>query len=417
MAAPPRAPDGLKVLIVSPVAFAPDWEGNRKRVRQIVELFGDAGAELHFLFVRHTDGDGARMAAELHGRYAEMPDPRREGFSQPWYFRMRLARFTGRHGFHNFDVDSWHSAAIDRRVAEIVAAQGIELVVCEYIFYSRALTGLAGVTTVIDTHDVFADRYRVLVELGRPPDWFSTPPRGERKALRRADFVLAIQQHDAAVFRGYGHTRVHTLPYLPSLAADAGIAPAEADPQAPVRLCFVGSDNDVNVAALESYLRDVHPALLAAGLDVECVAIGAVCKRFTDPASRSTAKLRWLGRVDHLDAELAQCDVLVNSVATGTGLPVKVLDALAAGLHVFASPGGVRGLPLLERLGAVQVLTRDAEWVAATRALAERKRSGAPLRQTACADMALLRSEVARAQSEFLHCVFAKVEQRRADRR
>jgi len=384
----------LKALVISPAAFLPDWEGNRKRVGQMVAMLEEFGFEVHFLFVRQADGDSSRMAAALNGRFHELPNKKRPRAWRPWFLRTRLARLFRAYSFCNFDVDSWYFDEIGALAKQIVEREGIDVVLSEYIFYSKTLELLKGVTTVIDAHDVFADRYKTYLAVGRKPEWFSTSEAGERRALARANFVLAIQDEDARCFRGYGHPGVHSIAYAPPVNASA-----DATRPGRLRLCFLGSANDFNRSALDTYLTRIHPQLQAAGIDFEVVVIGRVCEVFTH--AQQMPGTVWRGRVERLEEELASCDALINSLVTGTGLPIKVLDALSSGLHVLATDGGARGLPNRDALRSVIICDDDASWVAAVRQLAQRKREGVNLRAEAIADLGSIADYVNASKQRF----------------
>jgi len=164
-------------------------------------------------------------------------------------------------------------------------------------------------------------------------------------------------------------------------------------------LCFLGSANDFNRSALDTYLNRIHPKLRAAGIDFEVVVIGRVCEVF--PHAQQMPGTIWRGRVEQLEEELASCDALINSLVTGTGLPIKVLDALSSGLHVLATDGGARGLPNREALRSVVICDDDDAWVAAVRKLAQQKREGVNLRAQAVADLASIADHVNEAKRRF----------------
>ena len=410
-APPPLAPPmlsqsqrPLKALMISPSPFMPDWEGNRRRVRQMVDMLVEFGFEVHFLYVPNSQGDSKAMAVHLGANFHELPDRKRPRLWRWWHLKSKLGVLLKQYSWCNLGVDDWYFPEIGTAAAQIVEREGIQLVLCEYIFYSQALASLTGVVKVIDAHDVFGDRYKMFLELGRKPVWYSTPPDQERLAMARSDFVLAIQADDAAVFKDYGHGGVHTLEYAPTAPA---AAPTSVSPPGPLRLCFLGSANDINVSALDDYLRAIHPELLAAGIIFEVVVIGEVCERFKHLAP--IRQVSWRGRVANLDSVLSTCDVLVNSVATGTGLPIKVLDGLSNGLHVMATDGGARGLPMRETLASVHICSTTGAWVDTARDLAQRKRGGENLCAVAIGDINAIVAYVKDEQAQLKSMIFDRI--------
>lgn len=380
-----------KLLVVSPVAFAPDWQGSRKRVKQMVEVMERFGFEVHFVFVRgkdQRDADSASMSQRLHGRFVELRDRKSTSRLSPWYLQARIASKLRLYRFCNISPDAWYFDEIGQTVKEIVAREGIDVLLVEYPFYSKVLDSTPGVLKIIDMHDVFADRYKEFLRNGkRPVPWYSVSRAGERKSIGRADIVLAIQEDDAAVFRAYGHSGVVTLSYAP--------APVEAvEPRQPgmLKVCFLGTGNFFNINALEHYLQHIHPAILRAGIEYELVVIGAVSEPFRQ--RRVEGNVTMLGKVANLERELSKCDALVNSLSAGTGLPIKVLDSLACGLQVLATPAGARGLPLHRNLGAVRICRETQDWVEAVQTVSRKKREGVDLAADARRDLEIIRRDI-----------------------
>lgn len=381
----------VKVLIVSPVAFIPDGQGSRRRVDQIVTMMKEFEFEVHFLFVRRDDqydADARAMAESLNGKFTELADMKEASMSMPWFFQARVASKLGFYRFCNIHVDAWYFDEIGLAVRNQVHREHIDIVIVEYPFYSKVLGEMSGVVKVIDMHDVFTDRYKEFLRNGqRPFPWYSVTQTGEQTAINRADIVIAIQQGDAEIFRSYGHPAVQTLSYAPN-----PMQKARTSSSAKLKMCFLGTGNFFNIRALEHYLEHIHPALLAAGITFEFVVIGAVCESFR--SLRLEGEIRLLGKVDDLEAELQHCDALVNSLSSGTGLPIKVMDALASGLHVLATDAGARGVPLRHQLRSINVCAGEQDWIDAVRRLAKMKHDGINLSAMALSDLATIQNEI-----------------------
>lgn len=381
----------IKVLVVSPVAFIPECQGSRRRVSQIVSMMEGFGFEVSFLFVRRNDqndADARAMSARVNGRFTELADRRKPGLSMPWFFKVRVASKLRLYRFCNISHDAWYFDEVGRAVRDTVNAEQINIIVVEYPFYTKSFDGITGVLKVVDMHDMFADRYKEFLRNGKKPfPWYSVSPTGEKKAIDRADIVLAIQDGDAGVFRAYGHPNVMTLSYVPKPACQA-----KSNSSSKLRVCFLGTGNFFNIRALEHYLLRIHPVLLSAGIEYELVVIGAVCEPFRTMEVDGDIKL--LGKVADLETELSRCDVLVNPLSSGTGLPIKVLDALASGLHVLATDAGARGVPKRNELSAISICTTEQDWVDTVRRLIEKKRYGVDFAVDALRDLAIIQEEV-----------------------
>ena len=105
------------------------------------------------------------------------------------------------------------------------------MAILSYVFYSRLFESMPGtVRKLIDTHDVFSDRFRLYRAHGQANEFFSTGRTEEGKALDRADAVLAIQEWDANHFRSLTARPVVVVGHL---APVRGRDPPRPEPVSP----------------------------------------------------------------------------------------------------------------------------------------------------------------------------------------
>ena len=97
---------------------------------------------------------------------------------------------------------------------------------------------------------------------------------------------------------------------------------------------IVGSDHPSNVRSITWFLANVYQPLLRSA-NIGLVIAGRVCRAIqTDPASQGALLLH---EVDSLTPLYRIATVVAAPVITGTGTPIKVLDALARGLCLTVS--------------------------------------------------------------------------------
>lgn len=95
-----------------------------------------------------------------------------------------------------------------------------------------------------------------------------------------------------------------------------------------IDLLIVGSDHPSNVRSIQWFLRDVYqPRLASLGLGL--VVVGRICQVLRDDPF--AAGVLMLGEVEKLDPLYRVAETVVAPVITGTGTPIKVLDALSFG--------------------------------------------------------------------------------------
>jgi hypothetical protein len=204
-------------------------------------------------------------------------------------------------------------------------------VVVEYVFLSACLDDLPAPRplAVIDTHDVMHRRRATYATASVPLRWFHTTRAEEARGLARADLVLAISEEEADVFRGM-------VPDVLTVPHARDVVPAPLDAAVAARVLYVASHNDLNVAAYEWLVTNVWPAVRAAVPPAALVVCGTIGEKLGPPPAGVVVR----GAVESLAAEYASARVVVNPAPSGTGLPVKTVEALCHGRPVVATPAG-----------------------------------------------------------------------------
>jgi len=157
----------------------------------------------------------------------------------------------------------------------------------------------------------------------------------EREALELADFVVAIQAEEAAEF-------ARLVPRLRVVTAPCSFATLELPPApAPDSCIFVGSGADHNLCGLTWFLDAVWPGVLAARPGARlrvCGGVGGRLKGAPFPG------VELLGRVEDLTPHYAWAAVAIAPLLAGSGLKLKLVEALAMGRGCVATPTSLAGL-------------------------------------------------------------------------
>jgi glycosyltransferase involved in cell wall biosynthesis len=352
----------MQVLMFASCPTHPVRAGNSARAASIGERLQRLGHAVHFVYFDHQSPltpEERRAMTEVWDSFHYIPfqpglRPDRKG--DPW------------------QVDDWFQSDIGLHVRSLCAALKPDLAICHYGFHSRLFEFVnPEAVRVLDTHDVFSDRHRMLDAAGLPRRFYFTDRSTEARQLRRADLVLAIQDQEAAFFRLLVDAPVVTLGHL------AEARPVERPDNPRPNVGFVGSGNAMNRQALDQYLAAASEDL-AAGL-YELVVVGAVGEGVPE-----TRGVTCLGRIEDLEPVYASLDLAINPMTQGTGLKIKTIEALQHGVPLISTACGFEGLRSAEPGHALA----DVEAVAAR--VARLIRSPADLARLAAASRTLFES-------------------------
>jgi glycosyltransferase involved in cell wall biosynthesis len=324
-----------KVLIISPLPTHPCNAGNRSRIYQLSRILKDIGLEVYFLFTGQEQGDTAALNDFWKDRiyYFNSSPNRPSVFRLLKYFLYSLKHPGDAHRYNVF-VDDWYDTNLDRFIGGLQRSMKFDIVIAEYIFMSKALLNFGpGTLKLLDTHDVFTDRYKLYRRNDQAPQWFSTYPEEEAKALRRADVILAIQDREQAFFEKIARTKVVRVGH---------VIPFHAVPKKNFekKLVYVASYNPINRYGISFFIDNVFKRLTEKYNDMRLILAGTICSVMHIQQDNI---LLW-GTFDDPQQVYAAADIIINPARFGTGLNIKTIEALSCGKPLVATSGATQGI-------------------------------------------------------------------------
>ena len=247
-------------------------------------------------------------------------------------------------------LTGFDSAALREHVAALLARRSID---CIYVYSGQMAQfvpdGYAG-RVVMDFVDVDSAKFARYADDTPPPMRFVHAREArllgafEARVSRRADVSLFVSEAEADCFR-----RLNAGRHGPVRALGNGIdvdffaaRPAPANPGA--RVLFTGQmDYPPNVDAVVRFARKVMPLILKQRPDARFVIAG----RAPTAAVRALEKLPHtdvLGAVDDIREPLRAADVVVAPLLFARGIQNKLLEAMAMGKPVVATPAAAQGI-------------------------------------------------------------------------
>ena len=200
------------------------------------------------------------------------------------------------------------------------------------------------------THNLNSRRTDLYRAAGQPLDFLPMTRAEETALLARADTLVAIQEREAGDFR-------EMLPAKKVVTVPMPFTPKPQPPSAeiPGRCLFVGGFSGHNIEAVKWLLADVWPLVSAECPEAELIIVGTVSRAVKD----APKSVRVLGPVDNLNDEYARASLCLVPLPLGTGLKIKLVEAMSYGRPVVTTPAGAEGFSEIEN-GQTVVVAESA---------------------------------------------------------
>lgn len=205
---------------------------------------------------------------------------------------------------------------------------------------------------VLDTHDVQTHAYineRIprIRRVDRRQFYADLYEASERYILDKYDGIIAISSEDHRHFQeewGYGD-KVRTIPAtFPGTLSNQNRGDTK-------RLLFVGSENRPNVPSLAWLIEEVFPLLsdrVGSGVTLDIVGNVIKVDRLQELFAKKVSgpvTLNPVGKVNSLDEYYAAAGIVLAPLVRGTGMKIKVIEAMAYGKPVVGTPIAFQGIP------------------------------------------------------------------------
>lgn len=323
------------ILVLSAIASHPLVSGHRIRIVQMLDTLRGWGHNVHFVYL-----NGKCQSEDIN--FKQMKNHWGDRFYFPEFNelangrkRLKLEKIESP---EEWQLDDWHDDEFNPRLDRLVHQINPSIVIVEYASLSKALTSLdSNILKVIDTHDIFTNRNKLLVENGVPARGFcSLTKEEESRALNRADVIVAIQNNDRRYFQTITSKNTVTVGHL----IDLKKAEALSTHNSKKRLLYYGGCANSNLVGLRYFANEIWPKLTQLNPNVELIVAGKVSQQFTEKCKNC----RKLGVVEDLFALHQTVDVVVNADVYATGLSMKNITTLGFGKPLVTSLVGARGL-------------------------------------------------------------------------
>ena len=158
--------------------------------------------------------------------------------------------------------------------------------------------------------------------------------------LDKFDQVWAISNDEYYIFSQF-IKNVKLVPFSPTLNLDFTLAKRKTT----FDIIYVASENPHNIKSAKWFFQKVYPIL---DQNFKILVIGKICKHISD--YKNVVKINF---VEDLYTEYLNSKISICPMLTGTGVKIKVLEALSFGLPIVTNLRGVDGLVNKSKNGCI----------------------------------------------------------------
>jgi polysaccharide biosynthesis protein PslH len=254
-----------------------------------------------------------------------------------------LSVFSGK----SYNVSRFETESFRQKLIEILQNNSFDVVQLESIYVAPYIEEIRkhspNSKIVIRTHNVeFFIWKRLAVEVGRPKSLYlnflsKRLKNFEISALSRADAIASISPDDTDIFKSLlPNKHIETIPVNIEVSEIIQLSSKR-------NLLFLGSfDWKPNAEGIERFLSETWPELIKAIPELSLHIAGR--KMPLSLQKRIITGVKFLGEVKDKQEFFTEGNIFIAPVYSGSGVRIKILEAMALGKTVITTPLGAEGL-------------------------------------------------------------------------
>ncbi|MBK0381234.1 glycosyltransferase [Mucilaginibacter segetis] len=338
-----------KILYFFPDNVGVQTAGNKARAIQLLKFFKERGYQVDFVSLKHETADSETeqdtidflTGNKLAQRVYLLPRKPHKNNYIVYFFKYKLWNLF--YYWFNYPAKSkiptFLTIHLKHAFNNVLKNDTYNYIIISYVQCADLISNkrlLKGAKTIIDTHDLITAQFKDKRHFN-----LGVTFQDEIDRLSKFDEVWAISYEEQYIFAQFCRSQVRLVPLMAdidhSISSSASIKKYD--------LIYVASDNVHNKRSADWFFEKVYPLLPN---DINICVIGLINK--TIPEQYKIKRVLYAAELGeyYRNAKIALCPML-----TGTGVKVKVVEALAYGLPVVCTARGTDGLPNKEFNGCL----------------------------------------------------------------
>jgi glycosyltransferase involved in cell wall biosynthesis len=248
-----------------------------------------------------------------------------------------------------------HAPAMMKLVGDMVERSKYDVVVAEFSemgMYLYRNPYLSAVHKVVSCHRCLTTAFTNYMETPGIPLSLRLKSTSQMHVLEKYEFELySTMDHILTLTDEDRFTLLRHAPQLPVSVIRPGIdfdyldrKPTTRSETPIIMMCGYFADKSNNDGALW-FAHEVWPKLAKQHPELQCIFVGEGTGNEMKRLAEQEDRILVCGHVDDLRPYREQATIFINPVRMGSGLRVKVLEAMATGLPVVSTALGVAGIP------------------------------------------------------------------------
>ena len=320
----------MNILYVAPIRIFPKGHGNIATVHQYIKRMRSLGHTVNYVYINEEGlhGDDLFIAQT----YVDTLDV------------IQNKSHPERHenGFYKFDTKYFDG--LGEEIRGLCERYKTDVIICTYIFHSKLLEYVPeNILKIIDTHDKMSNRHLFLKSNNIKDEFFSCTQEDEAKYLSRADIIWARRDEETEFFNTI--TKSKKCITVSHFDSPNFLHKKETRIK---RIGFLASDNQVNYSMTKQFIEVFSKKYKKEPIDLKLIIGGNVRKFFEAnkeyPLREGSDFIDLIGPVKETVDFYNTVDAVVVPIVFGTGINVKMIEAMSFGMPVISTKCGIKGV-------------------------------------------------------------------------
>ncbi len=254
-------------------------------------------------------------------------------------------------GGSSYNVARFHSREFESKLVSILKDESFDIIQLESIFctpYLESIRLLSNAKVVVRTHNVEFKIWEQLAKQEKNPlkKWYlklltKRLRTDETSILKQVDGIISITNEDRLEFENMGINRpIEVIPIGFEISSTKSV-PVQTEE---LKLYHIGAmDWKPNIEGISWFLKEVWGKIEEAFPAVECFLAGRNMPNSIYELSKGNLHVQ--GEIESVSEYVFDKNIALVPLLSGSGMRVKIVEALALGKVVISTTIGAQGIP------------------------------------------------------------------------